>query len=171
MKKIIFIIYVFLFSINIFAKTGVEKQVQKIREEFTKINSEKNYKVESIYDVSGEILMEYYRKNGELKKVIRHLSIPIKDVITEYYLNDDKVFFVYSSDTMYEMDENGMPDYKKFKKIEKRYYFNKENLIRYIENGKIYDKANIPERSRYIEDDVEILKTTLELEEERKSLN
>ena len=72
---------------------------------------------------------------------------------------------------MYEMDENGMPDYKKFKKIEKRYYFNKENLIRYIENGKIYDKANIPERSRYIEDDVEILKTTLELEEEGKSLN
>lgn len=51
MKKMIFIIYVFLFSINIFAKTGVEKQVQRIREEFTKINSEKNYKVESIYDV------------------------------------------------------------------------------------------------------------------------
>ena len=144
MKKINFIILIFLMSINIFAKTGVEKQVQKIREEFTKINLEKNYKVESIYDVSGEILMEYYTKNGELKKVIRHLSIPIKDVITEYYLNDDKVFFVYSSDTMYEMDENGMPDYKKFKKIEKRYYFNKENLIRYIENGKIYDKGNIP---------------------------
>ena len=93
MKKINFIILIFLMFINIFAKTGVEKQVQKIREEFTKINSEKNYKVESIYDVSGEILMEYYRKNGELKKVIRHLSIPIKDVITEYYLNDDKVFF------------------------------------------------------------------------------
>ena len=100
--------------------------------------------------------MEYYTKNGELKKVIRHLSIPIKDVITEYYLNDDKVFFVYSSDTMYEMDENGMPDYKKFKKIEKRYYFNKENLIRYIENGKIYDKGNIP-------------KTLSELEEIRQS--
>ena len=156
MKKINFIILIFLMSINIFAKTGVEKQVEKIREEFTKINSEKNYKVESIYDVSGEILMEYYTKNGELKKVIRHLSIPIKDVITEYYLNDDKVFFVYSSDTMYEMDENGMPDYKKFKKIEKRYYFNKENLIRYIENGKIYDKGNIP-------------KTLSELEEIRQS--
>ena len=156
MKKINFIILIFLMSINIFAKTGVEKQVQKIREEFTKINLEKNYKVESIYDVSGEILMEYYTKNGELKKVIRHLSIPIKDVITEYYLNDDKVFFVYSSDTMYEMDENGMPDYKKFKKIEKRYYFNKENLIRYIENGKIYDKGNIP-------------KTLSELEEIRQS--
>ena len=144
MKKMIFTILLLIISINIFAKTGVEKQVQKIREEFTKINLEKNYKVESIYDVSGEILMEYYTKNGELKKVIRHLSIPIKDVITEYYLNDDKVFFVYSSDTMYEMDEDGMPDYKKFKKIEKRYYFNKENLIRYIENGKIYDKGNIP---------------------------
>ena len=156
MKKINFIILIFLMSINIFSKTGVEKQVQKIREEFTKINLEKNYKVESIYDVSGEILMEYYTKNGELKKVIRHLSIPIKDVITEYYLNDDKVFFVYSSDTMYEMDENGMPDYKKFKKIEKRYYFNKENLIRYIENGKIYDKGNIP-------------KTLSELEEIRQS--
>ena len=156
MKKINFIILIFLMSINIFAKTGVEKQVQKIREEFTKINLEKNYKVESIYDVSGEILMEYYTKNGELKKVIRHLSIPIKDVIMEYYLNDDKVFFVYSSDTMYEMDENGMPDYKKFKKIEKRYYFNKENLIRYIENGKIYDKGNIP-------------KTLSELEEIRQS--
>jgi outer membrane protein P13 len=62
MKKINFIILIFLMSINIFSKTGVEKEVEKIREEFTKINSEKNYKVESIYDVSGEILMEYYRK-------------------------------------------------------------------------------------------------------------
>ena len=62
MKKKIFIVLVFILSINIFAKTNVEKQVEKIREEFTKINSEKNYKVESIYDVSGEILMEYYRK-------------------------------------------------------------------------------------------------------------
>ncbi|EFG94294.1 hypothetical protein HMPREF0397_2097 [Fusobacterium nucleatum subsp. nucleatum ATCC 23726] len=46
MKKIIFIVCIFLLSINIFAKTNVEKQVEKIREEFVKINSEKNYKVE-----------------------------------------------------------------------------------------------------------------------------
>lgn len=62
MKKIIFTILIFLISFSIFAKTDVERQVEQIRKEFVKINSEKNYKIESIYDISGEILIEYYRK-------------------------------------------------------------------------------------------------------------
>lgn len=44
MKKIILTILLFIVSINMFAKTDVERQVEQIREEFTKINSEKTTK-------------------------------------------------------------------------------------------------------------------------------
>lgn len=105
------------------------------------------------------------------KKVVKYLSIPIKELTTEYYLNNDEVFFIYSFNKVYEMDENAIPDFKKFKKTEKRYYFdNNGTLIRYIEDGKIYNKGYIPLRSRYIEDNVNIPKTTFELEKEGENL-
>ena len=81
------------------------------------------------------------------KKVVKYLSIPIKELTTEYYLNNDEVFFIYSFNKVYEMDENAIPDFKKFKKTEKRYYFdNNGTLIRYIENGKTYDGKKIPKK-------------------------
>ena len=116
MKKINFIILIFLMSINIFAKTGVEKQVEKIREEFTKINSEQNYKVETVDGPGSEMSTEYYRKNGELKKVVEYVNIPISDYTMQYYINDDKVFFAYETTVEYKTKNNGMIDEKKFKK-------------------------------------------------------
>lgn len=158
MKKIIFIIYVFLFSINIFAKTGVEKQVEKIREEFTKINSEKNYKVETVDGPGSEMSTEYYRKNGELKKVVEYVNILISDYTMQYYINDDKVFFAYETTVEYKTKNNGMIDEKKFKKTEKRYYFDDGTLIRYIENNKIYNKGNIPKKyEKAAKDNLELL--------------
>lgn len=136
MKKIIFIVCVFLLSINIFANTDVTKQVEKIREEFTKINSEKKYKVET-YDAPDGTAYTYYKKNGKLKKVIEFISLNSDTLVltTEYYISNDKVFFVYDIFKEHE------------KKEEKRYYFDKDGtLIRYIENDKIYDKGNIPQK-------------------------
>ena len=147
MKKMIFIVLVFILSINIFAKTNVEKQVEKIREEFTKINSEKNYKVETVDGPGSEMSTEYYRKNGELKKVVEYVNIPISDYTMQYYINDDKVFFAYETTVEYKTKNNGMIDEKKFKKTEKRYYFDDDGtLIRYIENGKTYDGKKIPKK-------------------------
>ena len=121
----------FLFSINIFAKTNVEKKVEKIREEFVKINSEKKYKVKT-YKAPDGTVYTYYKKNGKLKKVVEFVSL--NDTTKEYYIDNDDVFFVYDISK-----EDG-------KKEEKRYYFDKDGtLIRYIENDKIYDKGNIPE--------------------------
>lgn len=45
---------------------------------------------------------------------------------------------------------------------QKRYYFNKGDLIRYIEDGKIYDKGNMPKK--YIENAKWIPKKLSELE-------
>lgn len=68
----------------------------------------------------------------------------------------------------YEMREYGVVDLEHLKKIEERYYFDsKNNLIRYIENGKIYDKGNIPKK--YIEDAKYFPKTLSELEKIRQS--
>ena len=159
MKKIIFIVCVFLLSINIFAKTNVEKQVEKIREEFTNINSEQNYKVETVDGPGSEMSTEYYRKNGELKKVVEYVNIPISDYTMQYYINDDKVFFAYETTVEYKTKNNGMIDEKKFKKTEKRYYFDDDGtLIRYIENNKIYNKGNIPKKyEKAAKDNLELL--------------
>ena len=131
MKKIIFIMCMFLLSINIFAKTNVEKKVEKIREEFVKINSEKKYKVKT-YDAPNGTAYTYYKKNGKLKKVVKFDDTLVST--KEYYINNDDVFFVYDISK-----EDGKTE-------EKRYYFDKDGtLIRYIENDKIYDKGNIPQ--------------------------
>ena len=82
----------FLFSINIFAKTNVEKKVEKIREEFVKINSEKKYKVKT-YKAPDGTVYTYYKKNGKLKKVVEFVSL--NDTTKEYYIDNDDVFFVY----------------------------------------------------------------------------
>ena len=76
------------------------------------------------------------KKNGKLKKVIEFISLNSDTLVltTEYYISNDKVFFVYDIFKEHE------------KKEEKRYYFDKDGtLIRYIENDKIYDKGDIPQ--------------------------
>ena len=87
MKKKIFIVLVFILSINIFAKTNVEKQVEKIREEFTKINSE-----ETGGHSGNEVIAEYYKKNGELKKVVVYADATLENYAIQYYFKDDEVF-------------------------------------------------------------------------------
>ena len=147
MKKIIFIVCVFLLSINIFAKTNVEKQVEKIREEFTNINSEQNYKVETVDGPGSEMSTEYYRKNVELKKVVVYADATLENYAIQYYFKDDEVFFIYESKNEYKMKDNGTFDKKSLKKTEKRYYFDDDGtLIRYIENGKTYDGKKIPKK-------------------------
>ena len=165
MKKIIFIICMFLLSINIFANTDVTKQVEKIREEFTKINSEKNYKVENVEGPGSEKFTEYYRKNKQLKKVVEYYNIPSAVTTIQYYLKGNEVFFVYEVEERYKQKETG--EDIKIGETQRRYYFDKGNLIRYIEDGKIYDKGKIPKK--YIEDAGYIPKTLSELEEIRQS--
>lgn len=144
MKKIIFIVLAFVLSINIYAKANIEKQVEKIRKEFVKINSEKNYEVETVGRPESEKFIEYYRKNKQLKKVVEYYNIPNEVIIIQYYLKSNEVFFTYKIERKYEIKETG--ENIKIGESQKRYYFNKGDLIRYIEDGKIYDKGNIPEK-------------------------
>lgn len=112
-----------------------------------------------------------YKKSGELKKIIVSLDATLENYHFEYYLKNNKVFFIYESKNEFKMKGNGTFDEKSLRKTEKRYYFdNNGTLIRYIEDGKIYNKGNIPLRSRYIEDNVNIPKTTFELEKEGENL-
>ena len=159
MKKMIFIVLVFILSINIFAKTGVEKQVEKIREEFIKINSEKNYIVETGGHSGNEVIAEYYKKNGELKKVVVYADATLENYVIQYYFKDDEVFFIYESKNEYKMKDDGTFDKKSLKETEKRYYFDDDGtLIRYIENNKIYNKGNIPKKyEKAAKDNLELL--------------
>jgi outer membrane protein P13 len=165
MKKMIFTILLLIISINIFAKTGVEKEVEKIKKEFVKINSEKDYEIKTVNEPKNGIGTEYYLKNGKLKKIVNHLPIANGDSITEYYLDNNKVFFVYRMLEFYEMREYGVVDLEHLKKIEERYYFDsKNNLIRYTEDDKTYDKGKIPQK--YIEEAGNTLDEFLRLKDE-----
>lgn len=148
MKKIILTILLLIVSINVFAKTDVERQVEQIREEFTKINSEKNYKIEDAeLSNQGNTVVMCYKKSDELKKIIVSLDATLENYHFEYYLKNNKVFFIYESKNDFKMKEDGTFDEKSLRKTEKRYYFDEnKTLIRYIENGKIYDKGNIPQK-------------------------
>lgn len=151
MKKILSMFCLFLlFTTCIFANDKVERTVKKIREEFTKTNSEKKYTVKTIPG-EGDFYTEFYIKDKKVKKIVFfHMSV-MQDNHQEYYIKDNKLYFLFLTTKTYSLDEHGN-NIKKPTVEEKRYYFDRnEELIRYIgPNKKIFDKGSIP--TKYIEE-------------------
>ncbi|WP_022819053.1 hypothetical protein [Fusobacterium russii] len=159
MKKMLSILCLFcLFAVNIFANNEVEKIVKEIRKEFTNTNAEKKYTVKTIQG-EGDFYTEFYIKNKKIKKIIFYYMSVSQDTVDEYYVKDDKIYFLYSTLKTHFLDDYGK-EIKKAKLKEKRYYFDKnQELIRYIgPDKKIHNKGSIPEE--YI-DDAENYKTIL----------
>lgn len=146
MKKILSIFCFFcLFTINIFANNEVEKTVKEIRKEFTNTNAEKKYTVKTIQG-EGDFYTEFYIKNKKIKKIVFYYMNVSQDIIDEYYIKDNKIYFLYSTLKTHFLDDYGKK-IKKSKLEEKRYYFDKnQELIRYIDpDKKIYNKGSIPQ--------------------------
>lgn len=165
MKKILTMFCLFLlFATSVFANDEVENAVKKIREEFTKTNSEKKYTVKSVPG-EGDFYTEFYIKDKKVKKIVFfHMSV-MQDNQQEYYIKDNKLYFLFLTIKTYSLDEHGN-NIKKPTVEEKRYYFDEnEKLIRYIgPNKKIFNKGSIPkeyieEAEMYRENKVDFLKT------------
>lgn len=146
MKKILSIFCLFcLLTTVISANNEVENIVKEIRKEFTNTNNEKKYTVKTIQG-EGDFYTEFYIKDKKIKKIIfYHMSVS-QDTVDEYYIEDDKIYFLYSTLKTHFLDEYGK-EIKKAKLEEKRYYFDKnQELIRYIgPDKKIYNKGSIPQ--------------------------
>jgi len=116
-----------------------KKVVLDIREKFKEIENNYSTKYKRVekelndYSTEGGVAELYY-DNDLLRKVITSFYGETGKVITEYFLWGGQVFFIYEREFIYNMPMY-MESYDETKTevIENRFYFEKENLIRWID--------------------------------------
>ena len=93
MKKLL--ILIFMLGMLSFGES-VSQTVARIRKDYNETNNYKNYRVETEeFDMSeGAVEKKYYR-NGDLRKVVTEMYTGWGNVITEYYLKNGKTYFKY----------------------------------------------------------------------------
>ena len=93
MKKLL--ILIFMLGMISFGES-VSQTVARIRKDYNETNNYKNYRVETEeIDMSeGAVEKKYYR-NGDLRKVVTEMYTGWGNVITEYYLKNGKTYFKY----------------------------------------------------------------------------
>ena len=120
--------------------------VFKIKKVYEKTNDYKNYRTVTINDAeeflghgtdNGGSLTGYY-KGDSLKKVIEWVGLSNMVIQSEYYFDNDKLIFVYSTESRYRFNDSTQSfDYSKLDNVFKgRYYFNNGKLINTILNDK-----------------------------------
>src|SRR5215467_2649708 len=131
-------------------KEGNRVTLSEIKKQFVQINDYKNYKVVTIDDAeeflghatdNGGSLKGYYKEDS-LKKIIEWVGLSNRVMQNEYYLDKDKLVFVYSTDSQYKFnDSTGEFDYLKFTRVFKgRYYFNNGKLIDAVLSDQEHEK-------------------------------
>jgi len=75
---------------------SVSQTVARIRKDYNETNNYKNYRVETEeFDMSeGAVEKKYYR-NGDLRKVVTEMYTGWGNIITEYYLKNGKTYLKY----------------------------------------------------------------------------
>ena len=156
MKNIVLLLFLAMGTLS-FAKS-TSQAVKQIIKDHNATNNYKNYQITTADDndkSSEGGVIEYYSRNGELKKIVTKYYGESGKSITEYYVKNNNVYFVYNANYHYNapLYVNETLDKKKTKIKEKRYYFDSDgNLIRYIdENKKIIEDK---EKLHYIEKEV-----------------
>ena len=144
MKKIMnfVLLMLCLFSCNIAvnAAAKVNSVVQEIRNEKDRTDKEKLIvRKEEVDDGAiGEV--SYYYKGNILKKIVSHLYFETGNEYREYYIKNNRVYFVYQKLTATEhviWTDNP----KVFGIYETRYYFDSNGkIVRYVdEKGNIHE--------------------------------
>ena len=93
MKKLL--ILIFMLGMISFGES-VSQTVARIRKDYNETNNYKNYRVETEeFDMSeGAVEKKYYR-NGDLRKVVTEMYTGWGNIITEYYLKNGKTYLKY----------------------------------------------------------------------------
>ena len=142
------IILSLLFSIfSVFAQTEKET-IETIRTHYKWINSSKDFTIvtlentdfmEHTTDNGGEL--KGYFKEDTIYKLVETIGLSNGIYITEYYLWEDKLFFVFYREQAFKevLDKHGNfmeLDYSStITKFEERFYFDNDKEIRHLEKG------------------------------------
>jgi hypothetical protein len=154
LRKFIALTFVCIFClINSYGQDKAHKSsvISQIKQVFQQINAYKNYKVVTIDDSeeflghgtdNGGSLKGYY-KGDSLKKIVEWVGLSNRVVQNEYYFNNGKLVFVYSTDNRCKANgKTSEIDCSKFDKIFKgRYYFSNAKLIDTILGDKEHEKT------------------------------
>ena len=150
------VIIAVLISLASFSASNIENRIAQIRKDYANTNVVKNYVVKEIDDLEESTdggIVKYYSQNGIVKKIIVEHYGESWNGLTEYYIKNGKVYFIFDKTEKYNVPyyvnadwykrENvkvgEVFDNKKSKISEKWYYFDENmKLIRYVgENKKI----------------------------------
>lgn len=155
-----------------------QKIIFDIEEDFSEINSNINaYKIvkKDIFGKStegGDAI--YYFDNKNLKKIIETYYGEMGQLIREYYYKDGQLFFVLNQDHEYnrpmywdektarENNDDEFFDQNKSKILEERYYFLENKLVIWLDNEKKEVKNS---RDVFKEKESEIIEDSQKLKE------
>jgi hypothetical protein len=150
LKRMLCYIVIVLAPMAMFAQkvSTLEKQLEPIQENFKRINSIENWSLidkkelwETIFETVEGGEAHFYYLDKQLEKIITYQFGETFQVITEYYLLNKQLSFVfqkkykynrlvyYDLEMMEENNDSEMFDFEKSEIIEFRYYFEKEKLI------------------------------------------
>ena len=161
MNFVLLMLCLFSFNIIVNATAKVNPVIQEIRNEKDRTDKEKlTVREEEVDDGAiGEV--SYYYKGNVLKKIVSYFDFETGNEYREYYIKNDKVYFIYEKMTHTEHIIKVMPTgesaWKENPKVlgisEKKYYFDSNGeIVRYID-----EKGNIHENdSQMTEADKEI---------------
>ena len=144
MKKImnflLFMLCLFLFNIVMNGATKVNSVVQEIRNEKDRTDKEKLVVRKEEVDDGPVGEVSYYYKGNVLKKIVSHLYFETGNEYREYYIKNNRVYFIYQKLTATE--HVIWTDNPKVLGIyETRYYFDSNGkILRYVdEKGNIHE--------------------------------
>ena len=149
-----------LVSLMNFGASNIEGKITQIRKDFTNTNAVKNYVIKEVEDSEQSTdggVVKYYLQNGIVKKIVVEHFGESWNSLTEYYVKNGKVYFIFDKTEKYNvpyyvnadwykrdnMKVGEVFDSRKSKISEKRYYFDENmKLIRYVgENKKIVENV------------------------------
>jgi hypothetical protein len=144
----------------------------KIKEAYQQTNDYKKYKIITIDDAeeflghgtdNGGTLTGYF-KGDSLKKIIEWVGLSNKVIQNEYYLDNDRLIFVYSTESRYRFNDSSQSfDFSKLDNVFKgRYYFNNGKLIDTIFDDKEYAATKKQDAAGFLtssKDYLKLLKT------------
>ena len=144
MKKImnflLFMLCLFSFNIVMNGATKVNSAVQEIRNEKDRTDKEKLVVRKEEVDDGPVGEVSYYYKGNVLKKIVSHLYFETGNEYREYYIKNNRVYFIYQKLTATE--HVIWTDNPKVLGIyETRYYFDSNGkIVRYVdEKGNIHE--------------------------------
>ena len=149
MNFLLFMLCLFSFNIVMNGATKVNSVVQEIRNEKDRTDKEKLVVRKEEVDDGPVGEVSYYYKGNVLKKIVSHLYFETGNEYREYYIKNNRVYFIYEKMTHTEhiikvipTGESVWTDNPKVLGIyETRYYFDSNGkIVRYVdENGKIHE--------------------------------